>query len=75
MKELIVKDMPNWVSIETRPKDYETIVYFFEPFGTFHIGKYYASDDSVARVGGGFTTVIPEVPFWMPTMLDLTTKE
>jgi hypothetical protein len=75
MNELTVQDLPNWISIETRPQDQQMIVYLFEPFGKFHVGKYHADEDCVVRVGGGFTTVIPEVPFWMPAQLDQIIKE
>lgn len=53
-----------WIPISTRPADGQKIIYFFEPFGGIHIGTYDQVSDSV---GGrsGFTTVIPEVPFWM----------
>jgi len=55
----------SWTKIEQRPLDKQRIVYYFEPFKTYHIGTYHAADDMVSGKSG-FTTVIPEVPFWMP---------
>lgn len=64
--------LPVWRSISTRPYDGQVIVYLFEPFMQLHVGKYIAEDDSVINLGrhGGFTTVIPEVPYWMPAGLE-----
>lgn len=60
--------LSGWNSISTRPYDGQVIVYLFEPFMQLHVGKYIAEDDSVINLGrrGGFTTVLPEVPYWMP---------
>lgn len=51
--------------ISKRPEDGQFIFYWFEPFGTWHTGRYNKKSDSV-HGHSGFTTVIPEVPFWMP---------
>ncbi|BAG41544.1 hypothetical protein [Ralstonia phage phiRSL1] len=51
--------------IATRPEDGQYIFYWFEPFGTWHAGRYDKASDSVYG-RSGFTSVIPEVPFWMP---------
>lgn len=61
-------NLPKWIPIEQRPRDGQVIVYVFEPFRQLHVGKYVSEDDSVICLGkrGGFTTVIPEVPYWMP---------
>ena len=60
-----IDELPRWIPISARPEDGQEVVYFFEPFGTIHIGEYEAESDSVFGKSG-FTTVIPEVPFWMP---------
>lgn len=54
-----------WIrTADRRPLDRERILYYFEPFESFHVGTYDQSIDSVFN-RSGFTTVIPEVPFWM----------
>lgn len=54
-----------WIETTSkRPADNQKIFYYFEPFGSYHFGVYDAESDSV--VGrSGFTTMIPEVPYWM----------
>lgn len=61
------KDSPAWQPISTRPDDGQQIWYYFEPFGKVYIGVYQKSTDSV-RGFAGFTTVVPEVPFWIPAI-------
>ena len=59
MKTLKLRDS------ERRPRDGQVVVYLFEPFRAWYIGKYDAESDSV---GGshGFTTWVPEVIAWFP---------
>lgn len=54
-----------WRPIEKRPNDDQKIIYYFEPFKSVHIGTYRSNFDGI-QGPSGFTTVIPEVPFWMP---------
>jgi hypothetical protein len=54
-----------WIkTIYQRPQEGQKIFYYFEPFESFHVGTYDAESDSVYGKSG-FTTVIPEVPYWM----------
>lgn len=54
-----------WIKTsDRRPKDGEKIFYYFEPFKSFHVGTYESEADSVYN-RSGFTSVVPEVPFWM----------
>lgn len=54
-----------WIKTsDKRPKDGEKIFYYFEPFESFHVGTYEASSDSVYGKSG-FTSMVPEVPYWM----------
>ena len=48
-----------------RPEDNQTVIYLFEPFNSWYIGRYDKEYDSV---GGpcGFTTWLPEVLAWYP---------
>lgn len=50
---------------KTRPADGQTVVYLFEPFNAWFIGKYDAEFDSVGGTHG-FTTWVPEVAAWFP---------
>jgi hypothetical protein len=52
-------------SQDDRPEDGQTIVYLFEPFNSWYIGKYIAEYDSVEG-SQGFTTWDPEVIAWFP---------
>lgn len=55
-----------WIKTkEQRPNDEQDIFYYFEPFEGFHKGVYDAEYDSV-HGASGFTSMIPEVPYWMP---------
>ena len=54
-----------WIkTLEQRPEEGQEIFYYFEPFESYHVGKYDSESDSVYGKSG-FTTVIPEVPYWM----------
>jgi len=54
-----------WIkTLEQRPEEGQEIFYYFEPFESYHAGKYDSESDSVCGKSG-FTTVIPEVPYWM----------
>ena len=54
-----------WIkTLEQRPEEGQKIFYYFEPFESYHVGKYDSESDSVYGKSG-FTTVIPEVPYWM----------
>ena len=57
--------LTKWIPIKVRPIDGQLMAYYFAPGKSLHIGVYDAETDSV---GGrsGFTTVIPEVPYWVP---------
>jgi hypothetical protein len=65
-----------WIRmIERRPQHLQRIFYYFEPFKSFHVGTYVdeggldaSGEPASPMVEGksGFTTVDPEVPFWMP---------
>ena len=47
-----------------RPADGQRVIYYFEPFEQWYVGKYTASDDSV--IGrNGFSSWLPEVTKWM----------
>lgn len=50
---------------EQRPKDGQVVVYLFEPFDAWFIGRYDAECDSVGGTHG-FTTWVPEVAAWFP---------
>ena len=64
-----------WIkTLDRRPDHGQNIFYYFEPFGTYHVGQYDSESDSV-HGKSGFTTVIPEVPYWMaipPLPVDIT---
>jgi len=54
-----------WIKTkEQRPNDEQDIFYYFEPFGSYHKGKYDKENDIVYGTSG-FTSMIPEVPYWM----------
>lgn len=50
---------------EKRPKNGQVVVYLFEPFNAWFIGRYDAASDSVGGAHG-FTTWVPEVIAWFP---------
>ena len=60
-----------WIKTEEqRPVDGQKVLYLFDPYGTkvygcMFIGTY---EEECDTVGGrhGFTTMNPEVPYWMP---------
>ena len=58
-----------WINTEEqRPKDGQYILYVFDPGrkgGHVFLGRYYADGDTVSGYAG-FTTIDPEVPYWMP---------
>lgn len=57
--------MTDWIKTkEQRPHNGQNIIYYFEPFASYHVGVYDWESDSVCGKSG-FTTVIPEVPYWM----------
>ena len=66
--EAAAVNLPEWLPIETRPQDGQLIAYYFEPFKSLHVGRYDKTNDSVGS-RSGFSTVIPEVPHWMPMPL------
>lgn len=49
---------------EQRPLDGQEIIYYFAPFKTYHLGKYSVDEDAV-HGKSGFTSMVPEVPYWM----------
>jgi hypothetical protein len=54
-----------WINtLDRRPQDNEKIFYYFEPFGSFHVGNYDSESDSVYNKSG-FTSMVPEVPYWI----------
>lgn len=52
-------------SEDQRPVDEQVVLYYFAPFNKWYEGQYLAFEDSVYDKGG-FTTILPECPFWMP---------
>jgi hypothetical protein len=55
-----------WIKTEKqRPNDQQLIFYYFKPFGSYHKGRYNKEHDMVYSPGA-FTSMIPEVPYWMP---------
>jgi hypothetical protein len=59
-----------WHPMSTRPNDGQLVVYYFEPFKSIHVGTYHEHSETneFDCISGksGFTTVNPEVPWWMP---------
>lgn len=73
--EAALREAREWRDAQDRPTDGALVAYLFEPFGTYHVGRYFADEDCVSGKAG-FTTWQPEVTAWFPLpAIDAATKE